>query len=223
MNDIFDQIKELTKLDVDYSDEENHYYGLKSYIKRVEEERLLVDPPCHKGKVYTFHDGQMINITISTSMGVFSGECKVIGREISTISGLWITYPLSNKHVQRREFVRVPMKKDGELIIYTTPSKKEVITIPFKTKDISGKGFSYISNDPLKNYYDIECKLKLDPFSNSFIKSRCDHVYSKATMINGEAKYINAFAFTELTNKDVETIVRECFKGQLELRKKGIL
>lgn len=220
MADIFDYIKELVKLDVEYSDEDKHYYSLKSYIKRVEEDKILIDPPTHKGRNYPIKDGTTINIVISTNSGVFSGACKVIGREISTISGLWITFPFSNKQVQRREYLRVPLKKSGKLIIFEKADKKTSRIIEFQTRDISGKGFSFVTDEPLTDYYDIECVIKLD--ENNEVKARCEHIYSKGSVVNNQNKFINALAFIELPNDSVDKIVRESFKYQLEMKRKGL-
>lgn len=221
MSDIFDHLKELVKLEVEFSNENTHYSYLKSYIKCVEPNRILIDPPSFKGTVYPIYDGQHITITISTNTGVFSGECKVIEREIATISGLWITFPLSNKQIQRREFVRVPMKKKVEITIFKTPEKTENIKFNVETRDISGKGISFFTDSPLETYYEIECTILADN-SNERIWSRCEHVYSRQTIVNGKIKYINALAFIELTNKDIETIVRESFKYQLDMRKREL-
>lgn len=221
MNDIFDHLKELTKLDVEFSNENTHYSFLKSYIKCVEQDRLLIDPPSFKGTVYPIYDGQLITITISTNSGVYSGECKIIERDLSTISGLWITFPLSNRQIQRREFLRVPLKKKVEITLFRTAEKTENLQFNVETRDISGKGISFFTDSPLDNYYEIECNFSIDNSSNK-IWSRCEHVYSKETPINGKITYLNALAFIELTNKNVELIVRECFKYQLEMRKRAL-
>lgn len=221
MNDIFDHLKELTKLDVEFSNENTHYSFLKSYIKCVEQDRILIDPPSFKGTVYPIYDGQLITITINTNSGVYSGECKIIERDLSTISGLWITFPLSSKQIQRREFLRVPLKKNVEITLFRTAEKTENIKLNVETKDISGKGISFFTDSPLENYYEIECNFSIDN-SDHKIWSRCEHIYSKETFINGKIKYLNALAFIELTNKNIELIVRECFKYQLEMRKRAL-
>lgn len=221
MNDIFDHLKELTKLDVEFSNENTHYSFLKSYIKCVEQERILIDPPSFKGTVYPMHDGQLITITISTNRGAYSGECKIIERDLSTISGLWITFPLSSRQVQRREFLRVPLKKKVEITLFKTAKKIDNLKLKVETIDISGKGISFFTDSPLGNYYEIECTFSIDDSSNQ-IWSRCEHVYSKETILKGKIKYLHALAFIELTNKNVELIVRECFKYQLEMRKRSL-
>ncbi|MDD3012771.1 MAG: flagellar brake domain-containing protein [Candidatus Gastranaerophilales bacterium] len=224
MVDIYDFIKELTKFDIEFKDDKGNLLSLKSYIKSVDEDRILIDIPSYKGRTYNIPDGQSVNILICSEEGVFLGESNVIGKEISTIPGLWISFPLNNYNIQRREYLRVPLNIDMTMIIYEDRSKVIKKEFTIITNDLSAKGFSYFSSEPLKNYYDIECSFNLDDGIDEPITSKCDHIYSTHQITAGrKIRYINGFAFVDVEEKFIDRIIKKSFKYQLELRKKGLI
>jgi len=224
MADIFDFIKELTKFDIEFKDDKGNFHSLKSYIKSIDEDRILIDTPSFKGKTYAIPDGQLVNILICAEEGVFLGESKIIGREISSTPGLWLSFPLNSYNIQRREYLRVPLKLNITMSIYEDRSKSVKKEFTVISNDLSAKGFSYFSTEPLKNYYDIECSFYLDDGIDEPITSKCDHIYSTHQITAGrKIRYINGFAFVDIKNDLIERIVKKSFKYQLELRNKGLL
>ncbi|EKE04207.1 MAG: hypothetical protein ACD_20C00097G0024 [uncultured bacterium] len=223
MADIYDFIKELAKIDIEFEDREDKFYSLKSYVKRVEENRILIDTPSHKGTTYHIPIGQVISLGIHAQDGIYLGESKIIDKELSSISGLWICYPYYTQHVQRREYLRVPLSIEAEIILFENIEKTKRRTQKIKIRDISGSGFSYFSTKPLLQYYDIECKIYLNDSDDEPIISRCEHVYSNKLTSDNETKYINAFAFIDIPQKDVERLVKASFKYQVELRRRGFV
>ncbi|MDD3151030.1 MAG: PilZ domain-containing protein [Candidatus Gastranaerophilales bacterium] len=216
MPDIYDFIKELTKFEIIYKDEKDIPQTARSYIKSLDEGRILIDPPSHKGRVKNISDGTKLKMIICSDKGVFSGESYVIGKELSgMISGIWIGYPTNSKFCQRREYLRVPIKKNIKLTVYQDKNKEKKQELTFSTQDISGKGLSFISDEPLVNYYSIECLL---PVENTSANVTCEHIYSKPIIVNGKTKYINALAFIDLGSREMESIIKECFQYQLENR-----
>ena len=218
MTDIYDFITELAKIDVEFQDKNGRFYCLKSYIKRLEDNNILIETPTVKGISYNLPIGMKISITIFVDDGVYMGESHVIGKELSSISGLLISYPVFTQQIQRREYLRVPLNLEVEMSFYLDKTRKKIHKV--RLRDISGSGFSYISYTPVGQYYDVTCKINLD---NDPIISRCEHVYTKQATIHEESKYIHAFGFVDITQKNVERIVKASFKYQVELRKKGFI
>jgi len=224
MADIYDFIKELTKIDIEYKDESGFSLSLKSYIKSVDEERILIDIPTYNGKNVNLPDFQPINILISSKEGVFLGESNVIGKEISSTPGLWISFPLNNYNIQRREYFRVPLNIEVSMVVYEDRAKTIKREFTITTNDLSAKGFSYFSDEPFKNYYDIEYKFYLDDGIDEPITSKCEHIYSTHQIIAGrKVRYINGFAFIDLDPNSIERIIKKTFRYQLELKRKGLL
>jgi len=220
MADIYNHIRELTKFEIIYKDNDGKIYTPRSYIKCVEDGRLLIDPPVKNGKVCYIPDGQVVKIIISAEDGVYSGESEVLGRELSDISGLWIAYPYNTKYCQRREYLRAELNLECQINIYKDQSRTIKETKKVKMKNISGKGFSYISDEPLSDYYDIECEITLN--ENKII-SKCEHIYIKDINSSGGKSYVNALVFIDLSEKDTESIIQQCFKYHLEARQKKLV
>lgn len=217
--DIYDYIKELALLEIEYKDSEGKFNHLISYIKRMEEDRILIDSPHYKGTVYNMPVGKALGIGIHANAGINIGESTVIGKELSIISGIWISYPYNTQYIQRREYLRAPLDFEADITVFEDRDKTKTYTQKIKLRDISGKGLSYISPEPLLNYYDIECKIYLHN-NKSFIFSRCEHIYSRPIKIKDENKYLNVFTFIDMKMKDIEKLVKLCFKYQLESKQK---
>jgi len=218
MEDIYNHIHELAKFEFVFNDENEVPHRLRSYIKSLDEDRILVAPPVgHQGKVVPVRDNQKFKIIISTEDGVYSGDSYVLSKEISQTPGLWISYPHNSRHCQRREYIRVPLNVDFELIIYRDSARTIQESNRFVTRDISGRGISFISDSLLDGYYDISCKIFL-PDGHQPIESSCEHIYSK--QMPDSSKYINALAFIDIDEYSSERIIKEVFRYQLEQRKK---
>lgn len=224
MNDIYNYIKELTKFDIEFQDENNEFYSLNSYIKSVGKDKILIDAPEKNGKSYNFKDGQAVNILICNEEGILSGDSVVIGKEISSTPGIWISFPFNSYNIQRREYFRVPLNIIINMIIYKDRLKNERLEFSVSANDLSAKGFSYFSDEPLKDYYDIECWFSLDDGIEENIYSQCDHIYSTHQIAAGRnIRYINGFAFVNMKEDFVERIMKKAFKYQLEQRKKELI
>lgn len=224
MADIYDFIKELTKFDIEFKGDDGKAHSLRSHIKSVDEERILIDTPSRNGKTIKIKDGQTVNIVICSEEGVFLGESNVIGKEISSTPGLWISFPLNNYQIQRREYLRFPLKVEMVMTIHEDRSATSIREFSVVTNDISASGFSYFSEEPLTNYYDIECRFNIDDGIDEVITSKCDHIYSTHQVIAGrKIRYINGFAFADLRPDFVERIIKKSFKYQIEQRKNGLM
>ena len=155
MADIYDHLKELVKIEIVYKNTNtiNHY---KSYIKCLDDDRMLIDSPSYRGKSYDIEDNQQILLSLYAEDGVYTGECKVLGKELSKISGLWISYPYNSKHSQRREYLRVNLNVPIDLTIFKDSLRTESTEYRIISKDISGNGFCYICDELLTDYYDMD-------------------------------------------------------------------
>ena len=223
VDNIYEYLKLLQKIEVEFESDNNKYTSLKSYIKSMTDEGILIDPPGKDSLTYNIPVGNTLKIFVYVDNGdILLGECIVTGLELSTISGIWISYPLTSQLIQRREFVRVPLRLKSVITLYKDINYQEKTVFEVLTRDISGNGLSYISDNSLDDYYDINCQLFLNNEENP-LNIRCEHVHSSITVVNNSHKFINAFTFIDLPQQDVKKIVQECFKYQLKLREKGLL
>jgi len=222
MDDIYSYLKELTALDIEYADENNNSLVLSSHIKSLDEDKILIAPPTYEGRTYNIPDHSGITLNVTVSDGVHSAESRVLCRELSHTAGLWISYPLNSIFLQRREYYRVPLTFNMELFVYEDKEKTRQKVFNLVTKDISGSGFSCISDEPFSNYYEIECKIFIDDGKEP-VYSKCDYIQQKTAYIDKKVKFVNAFAFVDIRPENVERIVKMGFKYQLDLRKRGLL
>lgn len=219
MVDIYNYIKELTKLELIYKDKNGVPRQLKSHVKSIDNHRLLIAPPEERGKAMDIPDGTKIKMIICTDQGIFSGFANILEREISSTPGLWISYPYNNQHCQRREYMRVPIHVDCELIINRDKDRINKDIVKFKTKNLSGKGMNFFTDEHLGDYYDIQCKMFLKDNHDEPIEITCDHIYTKRVRMPEGKKYLHAIYFSNISDFDVERIVKACFKYQLETRR----
>lgn len=221
MTNIFDNLKELQKISVEFTDttSENAYIA-KSYIKRLDDDAILIDPPSVNNIVSIFEINQPIDLIISTQEGIYTGSCIVIGKELSRTSGLLVSYPTNVKFSQRREYIRIKLNTTISLHIKENNYSPDENIVQIVTHDISATGFAYISDKPLNNYYSILAKIQL-PYDQNIIETSCDHIYSRKFIShNGSIKYRNAFMFTNISKLDNEKLIKVIFKFQLEQRRR---
>lgn len=221
MPDIYDFIRELAPLEVEYIDNDDNYHCLNSYIKSVDDDFILISPPQKNNLSYNLADGQAISIIFKTENGIFSADSNVMSKQLDSISGVKISFPLNSQLTERREFVRAPLNLDVEILKYADNTYLTLESFHIMTRNISGSGLCYISDKPLGNYYDIHCKIRLEKDKEP-IKVRCDHIYSKKVKIHNDKAYLTALSFAGIPEEDSSKIVKECFKYQLSTREKAV-
>jgi c-di-GMP-binding flagellar brake protein YcgR len=221
MPDIYDFIKELAPLEIEYVDSDDNYHCLNSYIKRVDENSILIAPPQKNNIAYNLPDGQEVNIIFKTEKGIYSAVVAVMSKQLKNLSGINISFPHKSHFMERREFVRVPLQLKTEVIkiLDKSTQNQEVYTV--QTRNISGSGLCYISDKPLDNYYDIHARIYLDNEAEP-IFTRCDHLYSKKVKINGEKAYLTALSFAGISDDDISKLVKACFKYQIGNKEKFV-
>ena len=221
---MFSFIKELGKIDVEYkyddSDDNNNVF--KSYIKSVETEYILIDFLFYKGAEYNIPNEKQITVKFKEKLGIYSGVCKILGRDNSRIPGIKISYPDAIKFIQRREYVRVPLSLKVELSIFPEKEDDEINVCVVNSLDISGSGFCCISDRPTEKHSKIIGKVYLLNSNEEPVEVLVKHVHSKKIIAAGKNKYKNAFTFIEINEKSRDKIIKEIFLYELKLRKKGI-
>jgi len=217
MPDIYDFIKELASFELEYVDDRDNYHCVNSYIKRVEDDYILIAPPQKGNMVHNIPDGTEINIIFKTETGMYSAVSSVMGKQLGEMSGVKISYPYNSQFTERREFIRVPVDFRVEVIRFPDNSYQNPETFYVQTRNISGNGICYISDRPLENYYDVDCKIFIENEQEP-VYVKCDHIYSKKIKINNEKAYLTALAFVDISEENLAKLVKTCFKYQIDNR-----
>ncbi len=219
MPDIYDFIKELATFELEYIDDDDNYHCLVSYIKRLDDDYILISPPQKNKSAFNIPDGKEINIIFKTEKGMLSAVSNIIGTQLDDMSGLKIRFPYNSQITERREFIRVPLGLRIEIIKFLDNTYKNAETFNIQTRNISGKGLCYLSHSILDNYYDVHCKIWLDDEKEP-IYTRCDHIYSKKVKINNEKCYLTALSFVEINDEEISKLVKACFRYQIDNRER---
>ncbi len=127
--------------------------------------------------------------------------------------------------IQRREFVRVPIRMDISFMYLTKKQHPiELKTGEGFTWDVSGGGLSFYSNSPFSILPDdaISVKFRFPSESRDMVP-----IHAKGTVIRlYESKETNvtivSVRFDTLTRAMEQRIVQYVFKRQIELKNKGV-
>ena len=127
-----------------------------------------------------------------------------------------ISYPENSKHSQRREYFRADLHIKFA-IKRPAGDFEDIKILEGITKNICGKGMSFLSDKPFLENDSIEINLY---FPDRTISTMAELVYAKQIVIDNNLKFINAFTFTTISGANINYIVKKCFLHQLNLRKK---
>ncbi len=215
MIDVFNFLKKSVRLELVYTDISGVQSSFESEIKEIFDDKILVAYPKSKtinfDKVETF---ARLNVIIYTEDGVLSSNANVLKKEHGEAKDVFISFPYNNQFCQRREDTRIPMHVDFELNISDGENIIEMYAL--KSKNISGKGLACITAEPLSDFESGEVTIHLNATD---IQALCRKVYSKELILNDSCLYINGLAFTDIKQEDINLIVKECLKFQLESKR----
>lgn len=219
MLDLYNQFKDFKSIEVVFNNSNGEPQKNYCSVKSIEENSLLLDANNQQNKNIFANVNDEIKIYVYTDSGVYSATSKVL----QVTNGLMnteylISYPTNSKHSQRREYFRADMSVDFHMNVITSLDSDVNISIDSKTKNICGKGMSYLAKAPFPEYESIDIDL-IFPDEN-IIQTSAKHVYSKQIYIANKPAFIHAFMFVDISQKNIDFIVKKCFQHQLELKRK---
>lgn len=216
MLDLYNQFKEFKSFEVVFHDKNNKPQKLICSVKSIENNSVIITASNEKNKNVFASVGDELKLYIYTENGIYSAASKIILATKNLLSTEYvISYPTNSKHSQRREYFRadLPINFNMEII---SDKKEEKRVISSITRNICGKGMSFISKDPFLDYSVINLELN---FEDKKVSTIAELVYSKAIRGVNATKYIHAFTFVSISQKNIDFIVKKCFLYQLDLRK----
>lgn len=216
MVDIYRDYKDFKAFEVTFQRDEGQKH-LFCNVVSIENDSFIIDAENEKNKNVFASVGDNIKLYIYTESGIYSAESRVLKVEKGLLSSKYtIEYPANTKHSQRREYYRADMAVETK--IHVTPCDDSALGVTFeaKTRNICGKGMSVVLNEEIPPNSEILVQLI---FSEKKISTNASLVYSKQIVEGNHPKFIHAFHFPDLSQKDVDFIVKKCFLYQLELRR----
>ena len=228
MVDIYNQFKDFKSFEVIFTNSAKELQKIFCTVKSIENNRIIINANNQQNENVLAAVGDNLTLHIYTENGIYSASSKILFVSKGLVNTEYvIAYPANSKHSQRREYFRADMAIDFNMIVSAnledesaTGFKNEVIfVVDSKTRNICGKGMSYIFDKPFPELTTIKLELY---FKEKNISTSACLVYSKQIIINNRPKYIHAFTFIDITKKNIDFIVKKCFLHQLDLRKKMI-
>ena len=220
MQDIYNQFKDFKSFEVAFFNKEKGLHKLFCTVKSIENNRIVLNANNKTNKNVVAKVGDELQLHIYTESGIYSAISKVIMASKGLINTEYIiSYPANSKHSQRREYFRAEIPVKFNMKVFPSLNSEKFFPIIATTKNVCGKGMSYISDKPFMDNEKLELELFFD---EQTITTAAQLVYSKQIIIQDYNKYIHAFMFTDISKKDIEFIIKKCFLHQLDLRKKTI-
>lgn len=217
MVDIYEQFRDFKSFEVTFEDQSGEHQKLFCNVKNVDNHVLIIESNNKINKNTQADVNDVLKLYIYTDNGIYSAESKVIEvTKHDKLTEYVIEYPSNSKHSQRREYFRADLTIDFKMDIKLPDGTSK--NVDAKTKNICGKGMSYVADKPFGEYDSAKIDLQ---FEEKEIKTAARLVYSKQIVVNNRPKYVHAFTFTDISQKDIDFIVKKCFLFQLEMRKKG--
>lgn len=218
MADIYDQFKDFKSFEVTFENKNNELQKIFCTVKSVENDSIILDANNQENKDIVAEKDTELKLYIYTESGIYSAASKVL----SVSSGIMnteyaIAYPANSKHSQRREYFRADLSIEFKMNVVNNEDSSKSFFVDSKTRNICGKGMSFVYDKPFPEYSSIDIDLI---FPDKTISTSAAIVYSKQIVVGSHPKFIHAFAFTNISQKNIDFIVKQCFLHQLELRKR---
>lgn len=218
MVDFYSEFKDFKSFEVVFHNKEGELQKIYCVVKRIEHDRIILDANNQKNQGIFANQGDEFNLHIYTENGIYSATSKIMQVTTGTINTEYvIAYPANSKHSQRREYFRADILVPFKLNIFTEEESETPVVVSSRTKNICGKGMSYVSDTVFPAHNLVELELT---FPEKVINTQAELVYSKQIVVNNRPKFVHAFTFTTINKTGIDFIVKKCFLHQLDLRKK---
>lgn len=218
MVDIYEQFRDFKSFEMTFENENGEEQKLFCNVKSVDNRALVIEADNKLNKNVHADVNNELRLHIYTDNGIYSADSKILEvTKQDKLTEYVIDYPSNSKHSQRREYFRADLTVDFKMDIKLPEGPEANKLVKATTKNICGKGMSYVADKPFCEYDSI----KLDLLFEKEIKTSARLVYTKQIVVNNRPKYIHAFTFIDISQKDIDFIVKKCFLFQLDMRKKG--
>lgn len=221
IEEFYTHIRNLVLFKLEFMDENDNYHQLDSHIIGVYNDYILISPPEKDDIIVNIPENSGVNLIFPSSEEnkVLIAQCSVFGREFGDISGIRVSHPYNAQVIERREYVRVPMKLRTDITFHLKPDGSEEKTLSAISKNISGNGVAVFHKEPVEDYCKISCIIHLKDGGATPVRTDCDIIYTRKVRIKEETYNLTALAFTSILEQDLSRIVKECFKYQINNKK----
>ncbi|MEI7473756.1 MAG: PilZ domain-containing protein [bacterium] len=182
---------------------------LECALNVSEADRLILEFPHDRAFLKSYiYEGKEIEVLTYTDKGIYCFDSVVIESPMS--GDFTIEFPEEKIKVQRREYVRVPIKINMIL-------SKEPTQIKGETINIGGGGLRFLTHMQLKKADLWSFNMRL-PRSDDFIEGVGEVLYS-----NEDGKeFVSVIKFVNINEINRNKIIRACFEEEAHIIKNRI-
>ena len=216
MADIYKQYDEFKKFEIVFRGQDNEIHKVRGKVHSIGDSSITIYSSIEKQNAVEIPDGTDVKVYVYTPNGVYYADSNVI----STVKDekfivYMLTYPINNKHSQRREFFRADIRVPLTVTVVKDILNGIKYTFNANSRDICGNGIAFVSETEIKDYEDIFIAIQ---FSEKTIDTAAKIVYTKSKEVKGVKYYTYALTFTTIASRDTDFIVKKCFLHQLKLK-----
>jgi len=200
-------------LRIEFLDENDMLYQLDSSINIVDKNFLVINPPRFRGKSYELSVDSTVSIIFFRKDGLLYAFTDILGKQQGEEAKLKLSLPYNIQIYERRRTKRVRASLKLEIEYYPQSNFQIKKVLNERTYDISVGGVSYLSDTPLGNYNNIQCKLFLDSSISNPVIADCKYITSRLKRIRGNILYQVALEFIQISKNDISRLQQKCYKA----------
>lgn len=212
MEDLKKYLKQNKKIEVEKLYQNKKIKRYKTAFYQETSDNLQFYRPYENENKIDFIDNETLRFLIYTTDGVFAFKTKVIKSSQKIIK---TQKPKAVRKIQRRGLLRQNLKLKAK-IEYKIENKIKTLTL--QLLNISGSGISFDCDEDLKGIKQFEISFKI---GNKIIKTPSQIVEIRKNTKKLQ-KYRISAKFIALNNYEIEYIIKNCIKHQIEVRKKSL-
>ncbi len=200
-------------LRIEFLDESDMLYQLDSSIEIVGENHIIINPPSFRGKKYEIPVNSTVSIVFYRRDGILYALTEILGKQQGEDARLKLSLPYNIQIYERRRTKRVRASFKLEIEYYPNPNSHIKKVLNERVFDLSTGGVSYLSETPLGNYTNIQCKIYLDHSLNKPIIANCRYITSRLKRVKGQVMYQIALEFIQISKDDIGRLQQRCYKS----------
>jgi c-di-GMP-binding flagellar brake protein YcgR len=211
-----DQIKINQLIEIEVELESQKILNLPSRIEGMEENELHISVPLYRGEIIPLRTGQTVRIFLTCEDMTYAFSATIVGRKWQNIPLLVINKPDTFIKIQRRNYMRLPIKLESyfRLVGDESDFKKA------ETLNISGGGALIITEEAIEEGQNIEFELYIPNRKPFFCLAKVVRLLERGTEKGGRNKA--AIEYYDITESKRDKIINYIFEKQREWIRKGL-
>ncbi|OGI01770.1 MAG: hypothetical protein A2104_09520 [Candidatus Melainabacteria bacterium GWF2_32_7] len=196
-----EELKKGQKLKIKFNISSIRSYEITCLIKGIEDDRInLIYPENDLCFAKYLHEGKEVEVVIYSDKGIYVFDSMVIDSPFSI--DFVIEFPEEKTKVQRREYIRAPIRADFTL-------KKGEYSVNSETINIGGGGVRFLTDKEFKISDKWKFTLNLSNY-NVLVSGIGEILYS----IKQENKIVSVIKFSEIEESARNKIIKICFEEE---------